>query len=114
LFLRKVRGVEQGDTGVDAKFASEERNACVSLALSRGSITARHVCPDQEFLRVFIERVRGDEPTGEFNRSGTVAHRELGSGRLPENALGRAGQVSPAREQPCLECGTRRKGLALQ
>ena len=112
--LVRVRGVEHGDAGVGPELASEEPDARISLDLGRGSITAGDVCPDQELLSVLVERVRGDEPTGKFHRPGTVTRREPCPRRLPEHALGRPVQASPAREQPRLEAGAGREGLALQ
>jgi hypothetical protein len=109
-----VRGVQYGNAGVGPKLAPKERGACISLSLGRGSITARDVRPDQELLSVLVERVGGDEPTRKLHRPGSAARRELCPRGLPEHAVGRSGQVSPAREQPRLETGARGKGLALQ
>lgn len=54
---------------------------------------------------LFVERVRGDEPTRERHRSGTVARREPCPCRLSEHALGRSGQPRDVRRSHPHACG---------
>ena len=114
LLLGRVGRPEHAHARVGPELAPEQRDARIALEFSRGPITARDEGPHEELLRVLIQRVRGDEPTCQLHRPGTIPRGQPCACSLPEHALGRSSEAPAGREQPYLEAGTRRKGHTLQ
>ena len=95
--------IQQRLPGFDSQLPLQQ-SGCRAQLSSRGSrVSARRVATDQQRLVALDERIHGDQPGSNLDRSLFVAARQTRQGALAQQGFGDEPDVVPLIEEPYLE-----------
>jgi hypothetical protein len=102
---RHARGLVQLARQIEPELLAEEIPRRRQLLLHRGLVLGGREAPDEQHVRVGVQRIGGDEPGREPDRGGRLTGGERLQRALPQHRAAQGRDAATLREQPRVEAG---------